>query len=155
MTRYENIKRLLQNLPHILQVEFALYCAIDAKSNLKAGSKEEAKALICIDLIKKWLKDKNSLSNKELNDAASYASYAYSASNAASSNSAAAFYAASYASYASYAVSTSYAASSASHAVSASVAIEDKKYAQYEKELIRIIDSLSDLEKIIYKLENI
>ena len=137
----DNIKSLINSLPHSLKVSFALYCAEDSYQYL--DDKTKPSSLICIELVKKHLNSPKAVSATELIDAARAASAASGAAYAA--------YAASAASGA--ASIAAYAASNAAYAASAAYdKTHNEKLLQYENYLKEMIRNLSELERIIYKL---
>jgi len=138
----QKIKLLLKPLPRELCVTFALYCAKDARQCT------DPKNLVLIDkaldLVEKWLKDKNSVTQKELIDAAKTA-YAMSYHAAVY-----AVYAPAHANYvaANAAVYAAHAAAYAAHA-----AANQNKLKEYYEYLLEMINDLTKLEKVIYGLD--
>jgi hypothetical protein len=73
MTTQNKIHYYLSFCTHRQCVEFALYCAKDAVNTSKLRDEKPRK---CIDLIEKWLTNPNTVTEKELHDAASHAAHA-------------------------------------------------------------------------------
>jgi len=155
-----NIKKLLNELPHHMKVEFAVYCVNDIKSLIPK------EALPALELTEKWLRAPHLVFKKELNAAAYAAAYAADAADAAADAADAAADAADAA-----ADAAAYAADAAADAADAADAAADaadaaayatyaasyttkkeEKLAQYEAHLMKMIDNLTELEKIIYTL---
>ena len=102
MKTRQDIQNLLNKLPHTLQVTFALHCCNDIKHLIT-----DPRSIEVLHLVEKWLHNPNSVTSRELYDAASYAANAASASYAAN------------AAYAAYAANAAYAASAANAAANA------------------------------------
>jgi hypothetical protein len=137
MTTHDKIRSLLNRLPHHLQTRFAYLCCIDIKDQIKSESDLEALALV-----KDWL-DGKTVSLKEL-CAAANAAYAANAANAAAYAAYAAYAAANAANAAAYAAYAAYAA--------ATSITREKKLKQYLNMLQTMIKDMTELEKILYDL---
>jgi type IV secretory pathway VirB6-like protein len=166
MTIQQKIENLLKPLPHRMKIIFAVYCCNDVKKLIPE------KALPALELTEKWLIDPNSVSSSQLQDAANAASAAsaayraayyassaadaaaYRAANAASAASAA-YRAANAASAAADAAAyyAANAASAASTAANAYAAGRKKKLNEYKNYLISMINDLSELERVLWGLE--
>ncbi len=136
------IEELLKNTPHVYQVIFAIYCAESVVQNLDKETK--APALAAIESAKAWVKSPTE-ENASAASAAASAAY-HVASNAA--------YAASNAAYAAHAAYAAYhAASNAAYAASnAAYAAKNKKSKELYEMLLKIINDMTRLEKILYEL---
>jgi hypothetical protein len=120
--KLKDIENLLLKLPHELRVSFAVHCAEDCIDNYTFKDKQTLKH--CIDLCKKWLINKNSVSKAELEAAANSANSANSA------------YSAAYSAYS--------AANSAAYSA---------KMNEYYKYLLELTHSLYILDKVLWNLE--
>jgi hypothetical protein len=162
MTIQQKIENLLKPLPHRMKIIFAVYCCRDVKKLIPE------KALPALELTEKWLIDPNSVSSSQLQDAANAAAYAaadaayrfandaanaaYAAADAAAAAYRAAYYASSAADAASYyAANAASAASTAYYA--ANTAGRKKKLNEYKNYLISMINDLSELERVLWGLE--
>jgi len=142
---YENkIKSLLRPLSREFCVRFALYCAKDSRQY--ADPKDLALIDKALDLVEKWLKDKDSVTQQELIDVADVA-YAEHVTNAAAYAVNTAAYAADAAVYATNAAD--YAAYTAVYAA-IYVADNQNKLKQHYEYLLGMINGLTRLEKVIY-----
>jgi hypothetical protein len=147
MNYEKEIERLLYKLPHRLQVTYALDCAESVFHLVEDKDKEVVRK--ALDTTALWLIDKASsdevyaahsaYSTASAADAAYYAVYA-------ASNADAAYYAAYYAAVYAY-----YAACSASAATAAS---SRKGIKHYYEELLGMIKRLTELDKLIYDLND-
>jgi type IV secretory pathway VirB6-like protein len=159
MKTIDKIKSLLEKLPHILQVSFALHCAED----VYPLTKDNKKAKLCIDLVKEWLRNPDRPGLEEELVAAAYATAsatnaaAHSAANAAAyaayaTTIFAAHDAANAAAYAAYAT-TIFAAHDAAYAARAAAnaaAAYDEKIKEYYEVLLGY---LTEVEKELLDLE--
>jgi molecular chaperone DnaK (HSP70) len=66
----ENLREKLLDLTHRQQVEVAIHCAEDVFPFNSDKTRESAKK--CIDLVKKWLKDPDSVTEEELKSIGKY-----------------------------------------------------------------------------------
>ena len=156
MTTREEIETILKNLPHKLQVTFAVYCANDAKHLMpKEG-------IAALELTDKWLKTPHLVSEKELvaaANAASAAAYAAHAAASAAAHAANVPYAAYAAHAAANAANAAYAAHVAAHAaINAAYAAayankREEKLKEYKEHLVAMINGLTELEKVIWNLK--
>jgi hypothetical protein len=146
MKTIDKIKSLLEKLPHILQVSFALHCAED----VYPLTKDNKKAKLCIDLVKEWLRNPERTGIEKELRAAAYAAYAAHATVYTSADSA------SYAANAAYnadtaAAYTTHAANAAAYAVHAVVrAAYDEKLQEY---YVVLVGYLTEVEKELLNLE--
>ena len=141
MKTRQDVQNLLNKLPHTLQVTFALHCCNDIKHLIT-----DPRSIEVLHLVEKWLHNPNSVTSRELYDAASYAANAASASYAAN------------AAYAAYAANAAYAASAANAAANAAAyaaayaayayAEDRNKYSKkYYDILIGMINDLTEIQK--------
>jgi hypothetical protein len=149
MTTQNKIHYYLSFCTHRQCVEFALYCAKDAVNTSKLRDEKPKK---CIDLIEKWLTNPNTVTEKELHDAAyhaashpTYHAAHYAAYNAAHAAANAAHAAANVA-YANYADSASRAAYFA--------CTKDKRKEQL-KYLLNNVLKLNEFDKLITNMEEV
>ena len=131
----KEIEILLKKLPHKLQVKFALSCAESVFHLVKDEDKPGVRK--SLDTTALWLVDKASA-----DEVYAYAAYIVSASAA---------YSAVYAADAAY-----YAATSAAYlAVDAAAKAKDKDLKHYYEELVRMIKDLTELDKLIYDINDL
>ena len=142
MNYEKEIKRLLEGLPHKLQVKYALSCAESVFHLIKDEDKPVVRK--SLDTAALWLVDKASAD--EVYAASSAISPAYAAAAATAYSAAySAVYAADAAYYAAY-----YAADLA---VDAAAKAKDKDLKHYYEELVRMIKDLTELDKLIYDIK--
>ncbi len=131
-----DLRSILQELPHKVKVEFALYCVKDCYDLTNEETRESSRK--CIELVEKWLTDEKLVSKAELRSTANAAwSAAHAASAAANVNANAAWSAANAARSA-----TAAAAWSAWSAWSAASANENTRK-QKEEEYLQVAQNLS------------
>jgi hypothetical protein len=146
MNYFKETEKLLQKLPHKLQVLYAYNCAISVKDKLNPN---DTASLECLNLIALWLKDSSLVDSQTLSDTAYHvvtvafgtASYASAAYYAATAASAAANAAAAAATATAYAMTAAYADS------------KDKYSKHYYEMLISMINDITKVERLIWKIE--